>query len=268
MKTSASFLFGIVLILLLGTPQCSKDKDVNFFTVQQDLEFGQQLKQEIADNPTEYPLLNENEYPDAYTHLRRIRDNIIASDEFLYKEEFAWEVRIIHDDDVLNAFCAPGGYMYYYTGIIKFLDNEAQLAGVMAHEMAHADHRHSTENLTKQYGFSILLSALLGDNPSVIAEIAAGLAQGLSSLAFSRKNEYEADEYAVKYLYDTEYHPKGISGFFEKLDTSPTTPEFLSTHPHPENRLEEIDKVWQELGAKTGDTFEQRYQEFKNSLPQ
>lgn len=257
-----------IALVVLFSISCNKDdKSINFFTVNQDIEFGQQVKAEIASNPGEYPVLAPSQNAEAYEHLYRIRDNLVQSDELIYADRFAWEVYIIHNDNVLNAFAAPGGYMYFYTGLIKYLDNEAQLAGVMAHEMAHADRRHSTDNLTKVYGIQILLSALLGDNPETIAEIAAGLAQGLSSLAFSRKNEYEADEFAVKYMYDTSYDPRGIAGFFEKLEGSSHPPEFLSTHPSPENRLEEIYNTWEALGAVEGELYETRYTEFKNALP-
>ncbi len=270
MKTKIlTLLFAASMFIFAG---CDKENNtVNFFTVDQDIQFGQQLKAEINSKPSEYPVLSETAYPVAYQHIRRIRDEILKTNDLGYKDKFTWEVYIINDDKVLNAFAAPGGYMYFYTGLIKFLDNESQLAGVMAHEMAHADRRHSTENMTKAYGFDILLSVIIGDNPSQLAEIAAGMAKGLSSLKFSRANEYEADKYAITYLYDTQYHPKGIAGFFEKLETyatqQATTPEFLSTHPSPENRLEEINRIWTEMGSKTGNDNVQTYNQFKESLP-
>jgi predicted Zn-dependent protease len=157
--------------------------------------------------------------------------------------------------------------MYFYTGIIHFLENEAEFAGVMAHEMAHCDRRHSTDNLTKQYGISIMLGILLGNNPGQLAEIAAGLASGLTILAFSRENEYEADQYAVKYMSGTDYDPRELAGFFEKLEGHPTPPTFLSTHPSPDDRIERIYDNWRFEGSKTGEHFEIRYQSFKNSLP-
>ena len=255
----------LLITISLFIVNCSKDNGLNIFTVNQDMEFGEQMSVQISESPTDYPVLSETEHPEAYTHLRRIRDALLSSDDLKYADRFDWEVKII-DDDILNAFAAPGGYMYFYSGLIKFLDNEAQFAGVMAHEMAHADKRHSTKKLTKIYGFQILLSALLGKDPGTIAEIATGLATGLSSLAFSRANEYEADEFAVKYLYDTDYHPKGISGFFEKLESHSGTPTFLSTHPSPDDRLEAIDEVWTDLGGKTGETYVDQYQDFKDSL--
>lgn len=94
---------------------------------------------------------------------------------------------------------------------------------------------------------------------------------GLGSLKFSRDHEYEADEYAVYYTDDgsgdNNYFPKGISAFFEKMGTQSTSLEFLSTHPDPGNRLGNINAVWQSIGSPTGEDYDTRYTEFKNSLP-
>ncbi|MDX9771344.1 MAG: M48 family metalloprotease [Tenuifilaceae bacterium] len=195
MKRILLLLFPAIVLLVTS---CDDGK-VNFFTLDDDIAFGQQLDSTIMADPVTYPILDEDEYPEAYDHINRILNNILQSDDLRYPTTFPWTVKII-DEDILNAFAAPGGYMYFYTGLIKFLDNEAQFAGVMAHEIAHADRRHSTAMLTKQYGFSVLASIILGDNPTILEEIVVSLAQGLGSLKYSRDNEYEADEYAVKYL--------------------------------------------------------------------
>ena len=105
---------------------CSDDKGgpkINLYTVQDDIELGQQLREEILADPITYPILSSEEYPDAYDKLYDIRDSILASGEVRYLEEFDWELFIIEDDEVLNAFCAPGGYIYVYTGLIKFLES-------------------------------------------------------------------------------------------------------------------------------------------------
>ncbi len=265
--------------LLLGLSSlfysCDEDGGINLFTVEQDIEFGEEFHTQLLANPTEYPLVARNTASaTAYQHLDRIRNALKTSPDLNYGNTFSWDVYIIKDDNVINAFCVPGGKMYFYTGLIKFLDNEAQFAGVMAHEMAHADKRHTTKVMTKQYGFSLLLSALLGDDPGMLAGIAADLAQGLGTLYFSRDNEYQADEFSVKYtddaIGDNNFDPKGIEGFFLKIgiDTATTSaPEFLSTHPSDEHRLENIDNVWKEMGSPTGLPYADRYAQFKASLP-
>ncbi|MGE0089587.1 MAG: M48 family metalloprotease [Bacteroidales bacterium] len=269
----AKILFLSVLVGLSGLfYSCDEDGGINLFSLEEDVQFGEQFHQELLNDPTTYPIVSEATAPEAYAHLRRIRDALLQSENLRYKEEFSWDVYLIKDDAVLNAFCVPGGKMYFYTGIIKYLDNESQFAGVMAHEMAHADKRHSTKMMTEQYGFSLLLSALLGDDPSLLASIAAELAQGLGSLKFSRDNEYEADEFAVKYTNDAsgvnDYYPKGIADFFVKMGTQTTSLEFLSTHPDPGNRIEAINEVWESLSSPSGSTIDpSRYEAFKTSLP-
>ncbi|MFU8842683.1 MAG: M48 family metalloprotease [Bacteroidales bacterium] len=261
----------LILIFPLVVISCSKKEDqdnsFNLFSVNDDIALGEELKKEIRSNPEKYPLLDKTQYGAAYSHMYRIRDSILVSGDLIYSERFDWEIDILHDDNVLNAFCAPGGYICIYTGIIKFLDDESQFAGVMGHEMAHADRRHSTDQLTKAYGIQILLGVLLGTNPGVLAEIAANLAAGVATLAFSRDAEYEADKYSVRYLYQTSYDARGVGEFFKKIDGSLQPPEFLSTHPHPEHRYERIQEIWLELGGEAGETFAESYQVVKNSLP-
>lgn len=262
-------IFALTLVTgLLSWSSCSKDDpSINIFSIEDDIALGQQVNMEIAKNPQEFPILDPQKYATAYEHLIRIRNNILASGKVKYANTFQWNVKIIQRDDVVNAFCLPGGDMYFYTGLIKFLDNEAQLAGVMAHEMAHADRRHSTDMLTRTYGFQVLAGLILGNNANVAEQIATELALGLGSLAFSRSNEYEADEYAVKFLYPTEYDAASLGDFFKKMEGAPHPPAFLSTHPSPEDRLQKINEHFQALGGVHGKTFPERYSELKSSLP-
>ena len=268
MKRLINLPVGIMLTMLVILGSCKKDGGgINIFTVEDDKQLGLQMEQEIQSDPVAYPLVNKAQYTQAYQHIERIRDSILNTGLVAYDNEFAWSVHIIKDDEVLNAFCTPGGYICFYTGIIRFLDNEAQFAGVMGHEMAHAARRHSTQQMTKAYGLQVLVSVVLGQNPNLLAQMAADLAAGVAALAFSRDDEYESDEYSVKYLYETSYDARGVAGFFEKIDATTPIPEFLSTHPNPGNRIEKINEIWQGLGGKVGEEYAERYQEFKNSLP-
>lgn len=254
-------------MFIAGFSSCKNpdDKSFNIFSIQDDIALGAQLEAEIAANPAEYPVLDPNQFSEAYGHLFRIRDAILNSNEVFYRDDFEWKTRIIYNDEVLNAFAAPGGYIYVYTGLIKFLDTEDQFAGVLGHEIAHADRRHSTDALTKAYGIGTLLTVVLGDDPGTLAEIAAGLLQ----LKFGRNAEAEADEFSVIYLCQTDYAADGAAGFFEKIQSAggAGVPEFLSTHPDPANRVVDINTSAVEKACDTGDNPNAMYQAFKNSLP-
>jgi len=236
-------------------------------SIDQDKQMGLASVAEIEKNPTEYPLLDSAKYPVAYAHINRITKTILDSGGVYAKDEFAWRVKIIKRDDVLNAFCTPGGYIYVYTGLIKFLDNETQLAGVMGHEIAHADKRHSANQMVKNYGVSALVSILSGGGqPGALST----LATQLIGLSFSRTDETEADKFSVKYLNGTSYDARGAKYFFEKLIAAGQTggtPAFLSTHPNPATRVADITAVWECYGSKVGQTFDAQYMQFKASLP-
>ncbi len=265
-------LKGSVLTLcfigLLSLYSCSDEPGgggINLFTLEDDKTFGAQVAAEIDGDEVTYPVLDSALYPEAYGYLYAIRDSILNSGNVVHKDDFVWRVRIIEDDSTLNAFCTPGGYIYVYTGIIKFLAAEHEFAGVMAHEIAHADERHSTEALTKAYGIDVLFSVLLGNNQGTLSQIA----KGLINLSYSRDNETESDMRSVEYLYPTAYDARGAAKFFEKIIASGggSGPQFLSTHPNPDNRVEAINAHWTSLGGKEGQTFEARYKQFQNSLP-
>jgi predicted Zn-dependent protease len=237
---------------------------INVFPVQYDKDLGAQVAHNI-DSTNAATLLDSAQHVELYAYLYGIRDSILNTGLIEHKSDFAWRLRILNDS-TLNAFCTPGGYIYFYTGLMRYLESEDQLAGVMAHEMAHADKRHSTDALTRQYGTEILISlALGGAQPSMLLQIA----EGLTHLSYGRSAETESDLSSVDWLYQTAYNPTGAAGFFKKMleSNAQEPPQFLSTHPNSDNRVEAMNEHWQSLGGKTGQTFEERYQAKLKLLP-
>ncbi|MES2780349.1 MAG: M48 family metalloprotease [Bacteroidota bacterium] len=285
-----TILISILSLCMLGTAvsisSCKskdeKDRDETFedpcggkapgglatalISTDQDIALGQTVVHQIDSLKSEYPVLDSVQYAAAYAHIYRIRDNILNSGKVYYENTFPWQIRIIKDDNTLNAFCTPGGYIYVYTGIIKYLDNETQLAGVMGHEIAHADRRHSAKQMVQQMGAQTLIQILTSGSTQELAQ----LGNNLLALKFSRNDETEADDYSVRYLLGTEYDPQGAKYFFQKISSQggQQIPEFLSTHPNPDNRVFNIEETWKCLGSggNTG-TFDARYADFKSTLP-
>jgi predicted Zn-dependent protease len=259
----------IVLGLTVGG--CDED-NLNIFSVEDDMELGQQVVDEIESNASEYPILDPSVYPKAYAYIKNVRNKLLATGELKYADTFDWDIYII-DQDVLNAFSLPGGTTFYYTGLLKYLDNEASLAGLMAQEFAHVEKRHAITNMTKEYGFSTLLSMILGDDAALAQTIAAELALGATDLTFSSDNEYEAGECAVEYLYATDYDARGVAYFFEKLIAAEDENEdsdgvvYFKTHPNTDDRVTEIYSKYEELGSKSGLLYATEYKEFKTFLP-
>ncbi len=261
------FLFAALLILGAAQFQGCKSGQgggINLFTADQDMELGRQVNEQILSDPKQFPVLPERGNEEVYRYVRNITSKLLQTGKVQYSDKFAWEVRIIDDAKTLNAFCTPGGYIYVYTGLIKFLDTEDQLAGVMGHEIAHAALRHSTRQMTQVYGIAALTSIITGRaNPGLIEQIA----QGLLALSFSRNHEKEADTYSVVYLCGTDYNAAGAAGFFKKIEgQGGNPPAFLSTHPDPGNRITNIEAKAKELGCAGSKTYSAEYDRIKRLL--
>lgn len=255
-------LFSLSLLILIGCDATKKGLSrLNLFAVEDDIALGKQVNGQIQDASTEYPVLPERGNEEAYKYIRDITNTLLNSGKVAYKDKFAWQVKIIDDDETLNAFATPGGYIYVYTGLIKFLDSEDQLAGVMGHEIAHAARRHSTNQMTKSMGVQLLTDAALGQR-----EALKQVAGGLLSLRFSRSHESDADDHSVIYLCETGYNPTGAAGFFKKIQGQGGTPEFLSTHPNPGNRVKDIQKKAEELGCPEKPEQTARHNKIKTML--
>jgi predicted Zn-dependent protease len=238
-----------------------------------DVELGKMSAQSLADDPEEYPILPESEYPDAYAHLRRVVGGIIDSPEIQYRDLFAYDqMKIINRDDVLNAFCTPGGYIYVYTGLIKYLDQEDHLAGVLGHEIAHAEKRHRSIRLQKEFGVKALSGFLLLTLPISTSDyINASILKELMGLSYSRDQEAQADEYSVRYLATSDYACDGTAGFFIKIREAGDDvgiPEMLSDHPDTGSRVSAIQGEAKRLGCSTNPADPSRWKAFQQSLPQ
>jgi len=274
MKIISRSFVGILLIIFIEAcgmmnPK-NKGKGFNILPLSTDKNLGLQADQQISSDPKQYPILDPVKYAEVYAYINKVRNNILNSGKVDYKDEFAWKIKVIHDDKTLNAFCTPGGYIYVYTGILKFLDSEDQFAGVLAHEIGHADMRHSTRQITTMYGVQAVIEiaemVLLGQTSPLLTQVSTSLI-GLKN---SRSHETEADQRSVLYLCGSPYNADGAAGFFQKLNKqgqSGNIPQFLSTHPNPENRIEHFQNSRITMGCRGISDFKADYQKMVAKLP-
>lgn len=263
----------LILFFAFAGICCATLRSINIFPESKDIELGLQIDREIRKNPGEYPLLTGK--PEINTYVEQIGQKILASPDLKYRDSFAYKFEIVQNDSVINAFCTPGGYIYVYTGLMKFLDNEATLAGVIGHEIAHAERRHATKRMTAALGAGVLVGLVLGERPSEIAALGANLFTGLGLLANSRSDESEADAYSFRYLRSTEYFPGAIQFFFEKVQGAgarrgSALERLLSTHPLPQDRVDAVKKMLVQIGdpkPSEAQLFSARYDQFKRKLP-
>ena len=220
---------------------------MNAFTPQQDIQMGQKY---AAEAEKQSPLCND---PKVDAYLTKLGHRLI---EHLntFGNQYPWEFHCVNDK-AINAFALPGGFVFVNRGAIEAADYEAELAGVMAHELSHVALRHGTNQATKaQYaqigsGIAGIAGGILGGTVGAAASGLGQLAAGSVLLKYSRSAETQADVMGTQVLYDSGYDPRAMAAFFEKLGNSKAPPEFFSDHPNPDHRIERVDEEVEKLGG-------------------
>lgn len=244
MLRSALVLALSACVAVLGCTDSEVNRgDLNVFTLDLEWELGDELHAELAQQVELVDDLVVRSFVD------RIGQDLAAATELADRP---WSFHVVRDPTV-NAFAIPGGHVYVHTGLIEAVESPSALAGVLAHEVAHVEARHSTEALTRAYGVEVILD-LLGDGESQLREVAVDLAQGGADAAFSRGAEREADELAIALLAEAGWPPEGLAAFFEALLAEearrPNALErFFATHPLTEERLEAAQRAGQTVSA-------------------
>ncbi len=164
---------------------------------------------------------------------------------------YEWEFNLIESEQ-LNAWCMPGGKVAFYTGIMPVCENEEGVAVVMGHEVAHAIANHGRERMSEGLVANGLLgglSAAIGQNPTLTQELlmqSVGVGTQLGMLSFSRQHESEADRIGLIFMAMAGYNPEVAPDFWKRMEAQSAggerPPEFLSTHPHPETRIDDLKK--------------------------
>lgn len=219
----------------------------NNFSVEQEIQLGQQAAAEVE---RELPILPASHEVSKY--VRSLGQRLAAQ---VPEPKYPYSFKVVNQKEI-NAFALPGGPTYVNLGLIQAADNEAELAGVMAHELSHVYMRHSTRQASKQMIAQVpaaILGGLLGQGTGgQLARL--GLQFGLGSvfLKYSRDAEREADRVGAKIMYEAGLDPQGMVSFFQELEEEGGSrgPEFLASHPNPGNRARDVAEAISQLPPK------------------
>ena len=229
-------MLGCALAAACHTTPVTGRRALNAFSTEEDIQLGRQAYEQVL---RDAKVVSSGPKHDmvvrAMTRLAAVSDD----------SGYEWEVNLIDDDSVVNAFALPGGKMAVETG----------LAVVMGHEIGHVIARHGTERMTSNLGFDVLISFLN------IGDYAALAQQGLEYLVnrpFGRSHESEADEIGLVYMARAGYDPREAVAFWERMERlgGSSGPEFLSTHPSHETRVQRLKEklpeameIWRQAGG-------------------
>lgn len=203
---------------------------------------GEQLSREIQQ---QVPIVED---PLIEPYVQAMGERIVGVTE---RDDQSWTFHLVADTSI-NAFNIPGGHVFVHTGLITAAESPDEVAGVLAHEIAHGVARHATEQMTQAYGLNLLARLLLGGDVNLLEQIAAQLIGTGAMAKFSRDDERESDRLGLSYMADAGYDPNAMATMFERMlairARRPSALEqFFATHPLTEERIDDVSRRALEL---------------------
>lgn len=246
----AALLLGLVAVPGGAWAQRANERDLkdighrgvgtglDFYSLEKEIALGKMLSEQVVatSRVVQDPVVNE--------YVNRVAQNLVRNSD----AHVPFTVKVLEDPTV-NAMALPGGFFFVNTGLILASDSEAEMAGVMAHEIAHVAARHGTRNMTKAelMNYATLPLIFVGGPVGFLGRTAAGLAVPMTFLKFSRGAEKEADFLGIEYMYKTGYDPQAMVAMFEKINALKKKQPGLvakafSTHPPTPDRIAASEK--------------------------
>ncbi|MEK7254978.1 MAG: M48 family metalloprotease [Bacteroidota bacterium] len=263
MKSILRLAFAASLLLPLAcnqTPGKIISIDPDEYSTADQIKIGAAFKAEIEQNPA-FEILSREDYAQAYSYLEILFNTMLQTAQIDHRLEYDWSVSIVRNDDLSTAFFLPGGHFYINTGLLKYLDSESQLLGVIGHELYYSDTDLLVKRMAEEFGGTNLGDILL-DNP---VENLSEMAAGMPALTFDETAVLNADEFAIETICPFLYDPMGIKTILEKdLGDSLSLVWVENRQSDVEDRMQKVENQALNCGLP-GVTNEVDYQKFKVS---
>lgn len=200
---------------------------------------GNAISEIINESSNEFKVLQEEDYQEVYNHLNTIIDQIANTAYVQKRNEFDWKISILKNDEEVNAFILPGGHLYIYSGLLKFLEGEHELVGMMAHEMAYVDSDNLMNQLKNEFG-SKKLSKVISNDPdshSILSDITDALGQ----MDFDETAVKEADQFCTDIICEFEWDGEGLLSLVRRGGNDPyKIIKWLQSRPVTDHRIDNL----------------------------
>ena len=260
-----TLLSGILALCLLQACNKTPEKVISInpseFPPEDQIKIGQAFKDQFDHNSQDFNILSHTEYAQAYSYLNTLFHTLLNTAPIEHRRDYEWTLDIIQNDSLQTAFFLPGGHLYLYTGLLKYLDTESQLLSVIGHELYYVDTELLVKQMSEEFGATTLGDILLDNGVDQLSE----LASAMPSIAFEEDKVLLADSFSVHLVCPFQYEPLGIKNIVEKARHNEAALLWLSTRPaNPAYRIQRIEIQAIECGLP-GVSNEENYQQFKNS---
>jgi len=260
-------LLALVSVLLFS---CKKEGEVielekEEFEVEDHRIIGQTMITQIANMPGEFPILDSVEYENAYIYVNRLLSTLKLTAVVKHRNDYNWKVTILHDDRIRNAFTFPGGHIFIYTGLLKFLQAEHELMAVLGNEIAYADEEFSAIAMRDEYGGVFMGDITLGKKVPKLPEVVADFPK----MKFDEDFVKEADQYAIELICPFQYDINGLKRFLIRAQAHEI--EWIQSKNGEEldmqTRLSLLNSIASDCGEDGVTNLEQYQRKIKNFLP-
>ena len=244
MKLRKTYWLLVLLVITCLLPSVIRADFLDSVSLTMEKEIGYQTYNDIVAQKEVVKLSPGDE-----AHLNSVFNKLVSQSP--RRNEIKYSITVVRDNTV-NAFALPAGYVFVHTGLLSYVRSDGELAGVLAHEVAHVDRRHSMKAITRQVGVSFILQMVISrgnsDHGKQIGRL-GGVALNLSQLGYSRDAEYQADSYGVSFMRRAGYNKQELLNFWKRMDgqsgggKDSSFLKYFSTHPPTGERIKRIETM-------------------------
>ncbi len=263
---SISFLFlSLSMCLFFSCREMEQitQTEPEVFSVKHHNLIGRTMANQLKKMPEKFNILDSAIYRDAYIYVDRLASTLRLTSVVRHRDDFNWKVTILHDDDIQSAFTLPGGHIYIYTGLLRFLIAEHELMAVLANEIAYADKELSVLALKEEYGGIFLGDIILGQEVEELPEVV----EKFPYLEFSEDKVFEADEYAIALICPFQYDINGLKDVLHRANLRHIEWVVSKKGENLEDRLTHIEEYSSGCGEGGVTNTEQYQKKIYNFLP-
>lgn len=258
-KKIAQHIILLVVISLLWNcekPDAVISKEIDTFTIAHQITIGQVMDEQLLAMPDVYPILDKAQNQCAYDRVEILFKTLLNTSIINNRRTFNWQIHLIDNDELSNAFSLPGGHIFLYTGLLKFIETESELVAILGNEIAYADNEYTLHTLRAEHGNSVMSDLSLGKKIPALSEMLIDLPY----LGYDKATILQADSVSLALICPFQYDANSLKNFIEKA-TDKEIAWTISKGEDFEERLQLLSTAANACGTEEA-TFEERYQNF------